>query len=177
MLDGIRVLDLTDERGQLCGMMLADLGADVVCIEPPQGSTARRHGPFAGGASPAALGERSDSEKSLFWWAYARNKRSAILDFETTEGRAQFLDLVDRADIVIESATPGYMASLGFAHEALSQRNPALISVSITPFGQEGPKALWPASDLTVLAAGGPLWLTGDHDRAPTHVRIPRRPP
>jgi crotonobetainyl-CoA:carnitine CoA-transferase CaiB-like acyl-CoA transferase len=172
MLDGIRVLDLTDERGQLCGMMLADLGADVVCIEPPGGADARRLGPFAGGATPGASQEVSDAEKSLFWWAYARNKRSAVVDLETADGRAQFLDLADRADVVIESAAPGYMASLGLSRETLSQRNPALVTVSITPFGQDGPKANWPASDLTVLAAGGPLWLTGDQDRPPTHVRV-----
>ncbi len=166
MLDGIRVLDLSDERGQLCGMMLADLHADVVCIEPPQGSNARRQGPFAGGSR--------DLESSLFWWSYARNKRSAVVDLTTQAGRDTLRALAERADVLIESAPTGWMAERGIGHEDLSARNPGLVSVSITPFGQDGPKALWPASDLTVLAAGGPLWLTGDHDRPPTRVRVPQ---
>ena len=66
------------------------------------------------------------------------------------------------------------MAELGLGHDDLARLNPRLITVSITPFGQEGPKANWPASDLTVLAAGGPLWLTGEHDRAPSRVRVPQ---
>lgn len=170
MLDGIRVLDLSDERGLLCGMMLADMGADVVCIEPANGSPARRKGPFVGGST--GIGE--DCESSLFWWSYARNKRSAVLDLETKAGLDAFLELTDRADILIESSLPGAWAARGLGHEKLSRRNPGLITVSITPFGQNGPKASWPATDLTVLAAGGPLWLTGDHDRPPTRIRIPQ---
>ncbi len=85
MLDGIRVLDLSDERGQLCGMMLADLGADVVCVEPPDGSPARRKGPFVGGEP----GTDVDVESSLLWWSYARNKRSAVVDLETEAGRGR----------------------------------------------------------------------------------------
>jgi crotonobetainyl-CoA:carnitine CoA-transferase CaiB-like acyl-CoA transferase len=166
MLDGTRVLDLSDERGQLCGMMLADLGADVVCIEPPGGSPARRLAPFAADAS--------DVEGSLFWWSYARNKRSAVLDLATEGDREKLRSLAARADVLIESAAPGALAELGLGHAELSARNPGLITVSITPFGQDGPKAHWPASDLTVLAAGGPLWLTGDADRAPTRVCVPQ---
>jgi crotonobetainyl-CoA:carnitine CoA-transferase CaiB-like acyl-CoA transferase len=166
MLDGIRVLDLSDERGQLCGMMLADLGADVICIEPPQGSHARRQGPFADGIR--------DAEHSLPWWSYSRNKRSAVVDLETDAGREMLREWADRADVLIESATPGWMAERGLGHADLAARNAGLVTVSITPFGQDGPKARWPATDLTVLAAGGPLWLTGDHDRAPSRVRVPQ---
>lgn len=165
MLDNIRVLDLSDERGQLCGMMLADLGADVVCIEPPGGSTARHLGPFATGDAA-----EHDLESSLFWWAYARNKRSAVLDLQTESDREKLRNLAARADILIESGSPGTMAGWGLGHTDLSSINPRLITVSITPFGQDGPKARWPATDLTVLAAGGPLWLTGDADRPPTRV-------
>ena len=166
MWDGIRVLDLSDEQSQMCGMMLADLGADVVCIEPPGGSHARRFGPFADGVR--------DTETSLYWWSYARNKRSAVIDLETASGRNQLRALAAKADIVIETEKPGRMAELGLGHDDLARLNPRLITVSITPFGQEGPKANWPASDLTVLAAGGPLWLTGEHDRAPSRVRVPQ---
>jgi len=166
MFDGIRVLDLSDERGQLCGMMLADLGADVICIEPPGGSSARRLAPFAS--------EANDLEGSLFWWSYARNKRSAVLDLQDEADREQLRALALRADVLIESAAPGALADLGLGHSDLAAGNPGLISVSITPFGQDGPKAHWPASDLTVLAAGGPLWLTGDADREPTRVCVPQ---
>lgn len=166
MWDGIRVLDLSDEQGQMCGMMLADLGADVVCIEPPGGSNARCFGPFADGVR--------DTETSLYWWSYARNKRSAVIDLESASGRDQLRALAAKADIVIETEKPGRMAELGLGHDDLARLNPRLITVSITPFGQEGPKANWPASDLTVLAAGGPLWLTGEHDRAPSRVRVPQ---
>ena len=166
MMDGIRVLDLSDERGQLCGMMLADLGAEVVCIEPPEGSKARRHGPFADSIR--------DPEKSLFWWSYARSKKSAVVDLETETGREQLKALAARFDVVIETETPGRMASMGLGYQDLAALNPGLILVSITPFGQDGPKADWPATDLTVLASGGPLWLTGDHDRAPVRVRVPQ---
>ena len=166
MLNEIRVLDLSDERGQFCGMMLADLGAEVVCIEPPEGSNARRHGPF--------VGHSENPEESLFWWAYGRNKKSVVLDLESGVGRDSLKDLVTTADIVIETFNPGWMKSKGLGHSDLLALNPGLITVSITPFGQTGPKAQWPASDLTVLAAGGPLWLTGDHDRAPTRVRVPQ---
>ena len=78
MLEGIRVLDLSDERGQACGMILADLGADVICVEPPGGNPARRLGPFAEG-EPGA-------ERSLFWWSYARGKRSVVLDRASANG-------------------------------------------------------------------------------------------
>ena len=166
MLDGTRVLDLSDERGQMCGMMLADLGAEVVCIEPPGGSNARRHGPFADATRA--------TESSLFWWSYARSKKSAVVDLETETGRDQLRALVARFDVLIESRVPGEMEAMGLGYEDLAQINPRLIMVSISPFGQDGPKAKWPASDLTTLAAGGPLWLTGDHDRAPARVRVPQ---
>ena len=173
MLDGFRVLDLSDERGQLCGMMLADLGADVVCIEPPGGSSARRLAPFASD-SPNNPDAPSEVESSLFWWSYARNKRSAVLDLQAEGDRERLRTLARHADILIESAAPGAMADLGLGHADLSALNPGLITVSITPFGQDGPKAHWPASDLTVLAAGGPLWLTGDAGRPPTRVCVPQ---
>lgn len=166
MLDGIRVLDLTDERGFVGGWMLAELGADVVAIEPPGGSPARRIGPFADGIQ--------DPNNSLPWWAYARNKRSAMLDLSREAGRDALRELVQRADIFIESEPPGMLSALGLGYEDLSAANPRLIYTSITPFGQDGPKAEWAATDFTVLAAGGPLWLCGDDDRPPVRVAVPQ---
>jgi crotonobetainyl-CoA:carnitine CoA-transferase CaiB-like acyl-CoA transferase len=166
MLGPIRVMDLSDERGIFCSFMLAELGADVVCVEPPGGSRVRRQAPFAGGAP--------GPENSLAWWAYARGKRSVALDPESEADRDDLLRLVDGADVLVESRTPGEMTRLGLGFEALAHRNPGLVYVSVTPFGQNGPKARWAASDLTVFAASGALWLMGDEDRAPVRISVPQ---
>src|SRR5216683_3848137 len=166
MLSPCRVVDLTTERGLLCGQMLGDMGADVIKIEPPGGSSARQIGPF--------YKDEPHPNRSLYWWAYNRNKRSITLDIERDEGRALLRRLVDRADFLIESHNPGYLPErdLGFAD--LSRINPALIYVSITPFGQDGPKATYADSDLIIMAAGGPLLLAGDEDRPPVRLSIPQ---
>ena len=165
-LGSTRVLDLSDERGIFCSFVLAELGADVVCVEPREGSGSRRQAPFAGGAS--------DPERSLFWWAYARGKRSVVLDPESPADRDDLLRLIDGADVLVEARTPGEMERLGLGFEELARRNPALVYVSVTPFGQTGPKARWAASDLTVLAASGALWLMGDEDRPPVRISVPQ---
>jgi crotonobetainyl-CoA:carnitine CoA-transferase CaiB-like acyl-CoA transferase len=159
MLSPYRVLDLTDERGLACGMVLADLGADVIQVEPPGGSTARRVGPF--------LKADADPERSLYWCAYARNKRGVVLDLERAEGRAELRRLAESADFLIESDAPGAMAARGLGYEELAAVNPALVYVSITPFGQRGPKAHYAATDLIVQAASGGMVLNGEADRAP----------
>jgi crotonobetainyl-CoA:carnitine CoA-transferase CaiB-like acyl-CoA transferase len=166
MLSPMRVLDLSDERGIVCGWLLGELGADVICLEPPGGSRARQIGPFAD--------DDPGAERSLFWWAYARNKRSVTLDLASEAGCTALRRLAATADVLIESQTPGVMAERGLGYEDLANDNPRLVYVSITPFGQTGPKARWAATDLTVLAAGGPLWLTGDDDRAPVRVSVPQ---
>jgi crotonobetainyl-CoA:carnitine CoA-transferase CaiB-like acyl-CoA transferase len=159
MLSPYRVLDLSDERGLLCGQILADLGADVIAVEPPGGSRARRIGPFLRGDT--------DPEGSLVWSAYARNKRSVALDLDGTEDRGAFLRLAGGADFLIESDAPGAMAARGLGYADLAARNPGLVYVSISPFGQDGPKAGYAATDLIVQAASGSLVLSGDPDRAP----------
>jgi crotonobetainyl-CoA:carnitine CoA-transferase CaiB-like acyl-CoA transferase len=166
MLRPYRVLDLTTERGVLCGQILGDLGADVIKIEPPDGAPARRLGPFYRGL-PSPHG-------SLFWWAYNRNKRSITLDITRPEGQAILRRLVASAHFLIESDTPGTLAAYGLGADDLAALNPALVYVSITPFGQEGPKAHYADSDLIILAAGGPLVLTGDDDRPPVRVSVPQ---
>jgi crotonobetainyl-CoA:carnitine CoA-transferase CaiB-like acyl-CoA transferase len=163
MLSPYRVLDLSDERGQLCGRILADLGADVIVVEPPGGSRTRRRGPFAG--------DKPDPNGSFAWWALNRGKRSIALDIENEAERGRIRRLARDADFLIESFAPGYLGALELDHERLAAENPRLITVSITPFGQSGPKANWAATDLTVLAASGVLLLTGDEDRPP--VKLP----
>ncbi|MBW2314399.1 MAG: CoA transferase [Deltaproteobacteria bacterium] len=166
MLSPYRVLDLTNEDGILCGQILADLGADVIQIEPPGGSSARRVGPWRR-EGPAV-------ERSLFFAAYARNKRSAVLDLGADADRERFSSWVAGADFLIESERPGRMAEFGFGHEDLLRIQPGLVHVSITPFGQDGPKAGWAATDLTSMAAGGFAYLSGNADGPPTRVSVPQ---
>jgi crotonobetainyl-CoA:carnitine CoA-transferase CaiB-like acyl-CoA transferase len=166
MLSPYRVLDLTTARGLLCGQILGDLGADVIKIEPPGGSPARQLKPF--------YHDQPHPDRSLYWWAYNRNKRGITLDLEPTEGRELLRRLATTAHFLIESDTPGSLARLGLGYADLAAINPALIYISISPFGQDGPKANYADSDLIVLAAGGPLILTGDNDRAPVRISVPQ---
>lgn len=166
MLSPYRVLDLTDERGILCGKILADLGADVLQIEPPGGSTARRIGPF--------YQDEVHPERSLFWWSYAANKRSITLDISTADGQALLKRLVQSADFLLESAAPGTMAGLGLGYADLAAMNPGLIVVSITPFGQQGPYAAYQAPDLVGMGLAGFMHVTGDPDRPPLRVGFPQ---
>lgn len=166
MLSPCRVVDLTDEGGLLCGQILADLGADVIQVEPPGGSSARRVGPWLGGSR--------GTENSLFWAAYARNKRGVVLDVERAGDRERLRRLAADADFWIESDRPGRLAELGLGYQDLAQRNPGLVYVSITPFGQDGPKARWLGTDLTQNAAGGSTYLSGEPAGPPVRVSVPQ---
>ena len=164
MLETYRVLDLTDVRGQLGGMILADLGADVIRVEPPGGSEARRVGPFAD----------DSGQYSLSFAAYNRNKRSVQLDLEADEGRATFLDLIRGADIVLDSGPPALLDKVGLTHQVLIAANPQLVHVRISPYGNDGPYADFPAADLSIAAMGGPVSLQGEADRAPVRISVPQ---
>ncbi len=150
-----RVLDLTDDRGQYAGFILRQLGAEVICLEPPNGQRSRRLGPF--------INDESSENSSLFHWSYNRGKRSVVIDHSDQLGH-----LAEGADVVIECG------SLPVDLGSLRAANPALITVSITPFGQHGPKANWLATDLTVAAASGVMALTGDKDRPPVRIGHPQ---
>ena len=160
-----RVLDLTNDKGLLAGKIFADLGADVIKVEPPGGDPSRRIGPFAGNCD--------DPEKSLFWTAYNTGKRSITLDITNPEGRRQLKRLVEDADFLIESFTPGYLKRLGLDYSVLNALNSALIMASITPFGQTGPRAHWKGPDLIPWAMGGYMWMTGEQERAPLRISHP----
>jgi crotonobetainyl-CoA:carnitine CoA-transferase CaiB-like acyl-CoA transferase len=165
-LAGIRVLDLATPAAESAGRVFADLGAEVIKIEPPGGCASRRTPPFADG-------REGDPEGSLYWRAFGLGKKSVVLDLERADDRARFLALARGADVLIESFTPGTLEALGLGYEALRRENEALLYVSITPFGQTGPEAQSPASDLTLAAAGGLLNLQGDRDRPPVPVGWP----
>ena len=161
-LSQIRVLDLTDHRGELAGRLLADLGAEVVKVEPPGGTVSRSMPPFN------AQGE------SLYWACYGAGKQCYSMDLADHEDRRRFLDLVACADVLIESFEPGHAASIGISYPDLVELNHRLVYLAITPYGQSGPKAHWPATDLTIEAAGGRIAIQGDGDRAPLPVGFPQ---
>ncbi len=162
MLSPYRVLDLTDEKGLLCGKLLGDLGADVIKVERPGGDLARKIGPF--------YHDEVDPEKSLFWLAFNTSKRGITLDIETASGQELFRSMVKSADFVIESFRPGYLDKLGLGYKALEKINPGIIMVSITPFGQSGPYRDYKAPDIVAWAMGGQMYRFGDVDRPPVRI-------
>jgi crotonobetainyl-CoA:carnitine CoA-transferase CaiB-like acyl-CoA transferase len=161
-----RVLDLTDHRGILAGHMLAQLGADVIQMEPPGGSPARREPPFAPGW-PAG-------EDSLFWAAYASGKRGVTCNPVHPEGREALLALLRSADFLIESAAPAEGRPDWLDPSFVRAANPAIVHVTITPFGLDGPKAAWVDSEITLWAAGGPMLPTRDADGRPLRISVPQ---
>ena len=165
-LSGCRVLDLTSPLGHLCGKILGDLGADVIKIEPPAGDAGRSRVPIY--TDPAG------SRHSMFWLAYNSNKRGLTLNLETVEGKKLFGRLAEKADIVLESFPPGYMASLGFGYEKISAKNPKLVYTAITPFGQTGPYRDFRAEDLEIQALCGVMSLTGYAGKEPMRISLPQ---
>jgi crotonobetainyl-CoA:carnitine CoA-transferase CaiB-like acyl-CoA transferase len=167
-LAGLRALDLTGQLGWLLGKILADLGAEVVKVDPPGGDPGRLEPPLLEGPAGAAGAE---------WVAFNAGKQRADLDLSREEDRARLVEMAAVADFVIDSARPGSLEALGIGWPHLSRRNPALVMTSITPYGQDGPLAGVPASDLELMAAGGAVWLTGDPDRPPVRVTLPQAGP
>ncbi|MDP6451954.1 MAG: CoA transferase [SAR202 cluster bacterium] len=161
-LGHLRVLDLTFAQTGYFGKIFADLGADVIKIEPPQGDPARRMAPFAG--------DFNDPEHSLYFLNFNANKRGVTLDLETDAGRASLSELASGADVLVESYTPGYMDGLGVGYDALRQKNPGLVFASITPFGQTGPYAEFQGSELVTQAMGGVMYIQGDDLKPPCYA-------
>ena len=154
-LQDLRVIDLCHGRGDLCGRLLGDLGADVLLVEPPAGSASRRLPPFA-------------PDGTSLYFAYRNtNKRSAILDLSNLGDRDHLLSLAAHADVVVESSPPGYLASLGIGAEDLAATNSDLVVASLTDFGQTGPYRDMESTDDVILGLSGWLALSG----------IPEKPP
>jgi benzylsuccinate CoA-transferase BbsE subunit len=160
-----RILDLAEGGCMIGGRMLADLGADVIKIEPPGGSQSRI-GPY--------YKNTPDPEKSLYWYAYNVNKRGITLDISSKEGKDIFIKLVRTADAIMESFQPGYMGQLGLGYKDLVKIKPDIVVTSITPFGQDGPKSHYKGCDLTAWASGGYLYVCGDPDRPPVWISFPQ---
>ncbi len=162
-LADIRVLDLTTNYSAYAGRLLADLGADVVRVEPLGGSPVRTLAPL----QRVPGGE-------MFSFAHAfldSGKRSIALDLASEEGRAHLVELAAESDVVIETPEPSGLADTGIGLDLIRVRNPGLILVSISPFGLAGPRAGHAGTDLTVLAAGGLLSLGGYRDTEPLAIQ------
>jgi benzylsuccinate CoA-transferase BbsE subunit len=158
-LSGIRVLDVSGLAGQYCGKQFADLGADVILVEPITGSPVRRDGPF--------LDDRPHIEYSLQFAYFNAGKRSVAIDLDREAGQRVLRELVKDADLVIESEKPGTLDARGLDYGSLSALNPGLVMTSVTPFGQTGPYALYEAEDIVALALGGLLYLGGYPETSP----------
>jgi len=160
-LAGVRVIDVTQVMaGPFCTMLLADLGADVIKIEPPTGDMTRRMPGGVGNDTPA-------------YNAVNRGKRSVVLDIKTEAGRAAVLRLVESADLFIENSRPGVMADLGLGYEAVAGRNPQLIYASISGYGQTGPDRAKGGLDLIAQGVAGIMSVTGAAGGPPMKSGIP----
>jgi crotonobetainyl-CoA:carnitine CoA-transferase CaiB-like acyl-CoA transferase len=162
-LHGLEVVELASEHAAWAGKLLADLGADVTLVEPPGGHATRAIGPF--------VDDEPGPERSLWWWHHHTSKNGVVLDLDTPAGVDLLHRLVQRSDIVLEGEQPGSLAARGIDRDAIMAASPALIWVSVSPFGQQGPRAQDPATDLTLMAGGGPVWNCGYDDHSLPPVR------
>ena len=153
MLSGLKVIEIADETAEYCGLVLAGLGADVAKVEPAEGSSSRKLGPF--------YQDKNDPEGSLFFWAYNKGKRSVVLDLDIQQERDKLLSLLEGADVLLDSTCGGLLKKLGLDLGALSSRYPHLVTARLTPFGDEGPWKDYRGNDLVHLALGGVMMNCG----------------
>jgi crotonobetainyl-CoA:carnitine CoA-transferase CaiB-like acyl-CoA transferase len=166
-LDGLRVIDLTTQlSGPYCTMVLSDLGADVIKVEPPDGDSVRQQGPYHSQDVTRAFGG--------YFQSINRNKRSLVVDLKTEAGRDILLRLVETADVLVENFRVGVMERLGLPYERLSAVNPKLVYAALRGFGDprtgESPYSTWPSYDVVAQAMGGLMGITGPDVDHPTKV-------
>ena len=160
ILQDVKVLDLShDIAGSFCARLLADYGAEVIKVEPPEGVDLRRTGPF--------YKDDPHPEKSLLFFVLNLNKMGVTLRLETSDGKRLFNELARDADVIVESFKPGYLASLGLGYQALESLNPRVVLTSITPFGQEGPYSKYEGEEIVCYAMGAIMSTSGTRDREP----------
>lgn len=157
-LADVRIVDLTQAlAGPYCTMLLGDLGADIIKVEPPHGDMARTLGP--------PFPDRQGCDYSPYFASINRNKRSIVLDLKSDAGRATLFKLIERADAVVENARSGVMDALGIGYETLSARNPRLVYAAVRGFGDprtgRSPYSDWPAFDIVAQCMGGLVGMTG----------------
>jgi crotonobetainyl-CoA:carnitine CoA-transferase CaiB-like acyl-CoA transferase len=160
-LEGVRVVDLADRSAALTGRLLADLGAEVILVEPPGGNPIRSLAPF--------LDDEAGPERSFAHQYLNANKRSVVLGLDEPGDRARFVDLVATAQVLVDTERPGRLEALGLGHDRLTARSPGLIQVSITPHGLDTPWRHRLATDLTACASGGLVWVSGEPKGVPVH--------
>lgn len=159
VLSGLRVVEVGSVNGQYCGKLLADMGAEVIKVEPAGGDAARRYGPF--------VDDVPDPNRSLFFWYYNTNKRGVTLDIEHVEGTAMLRRLIAAADVFLCSLAPRDTERLGLGYEALRAAgtlSERAVATYLTPFGLTGPWRDFVATDLTQIALGGPMASCGYDD-------------
>ena len=162
-LAGLRVVELASEAGALAGKLLAELGAEVVLVEPPGGHRTRLFEPF--------VEDRPDPERSLWWWHHNTSKAGVVLDLEDPGGAEAFSRLAFSADVLLEAEPPGRLAALHVDYPDIASSDSQLVWASITSFGRESARSSAPVTDLTVLAGGGPLWSCGYDDHSIPPIR------
>ena len=166
LLKGFRLLDLTDEKGALCGKMFADMGAEVIKIEPLAGCSTRTIPPF--------LEDKPGPDRSLYAIAYHAGKKSVTANLDSPDGRALVADLAAKADFLVESFPLGHLDSIGLGYDDLSRRNERLIYTSITPFGDKGPGRDYKWADIISWAAGGMMYMMGEEGKPPIQMSLPQ---
>ena len=157
------MIELANEKCAWAGKLLADMGADVILVEPPGGDPSRGYGPY--------LGDEPGDDRSLYWWHHHTSKRGIVLDPTSDAQLAKLRELVASADVLLEAEEPGALAALRLDYADLARAKPGLIHCAITPFGRSGPRQHELATDLTVIAAGGPAWMNGYDDHSLPPVR------
>ena len=163
-LAGVRVIELdADGSSGLAGRLMAQQGADVVLVEPPEGHPLRHAGPF--------VDDEPHPDRSLSFWAYSTNKRSIVLDLDRRDGVAALRRLTPGADVLLETQRPGWLEEHGLSPAELWRENPGLVVTRLTPYGQDGPWRDYLGADLTLLASGGELYLCGYADHAIPPIR------
>jgi len=166
MLKPYTVLDFTDERGEIGPMMMGDLGANVIRVEPPNGSSSRDSAP--------TMAEAAGELSSLSFLAFNRNKRSIVLDPESEDDRLTLEELIRRSDFIFESWPQNKGAHFGIDFEQARALNQKIVFVRISAYGDSGPRADYLGNDLVVAAMGGPVSLQGAPDRAPVRLSVPQ---
>lgn len=162
-LEGLRVIEFCDELGSYCGRLLADLGADVIKVEPPGGGRQRHTPPFL------KLAPES-TDTSLAFWVHNTSKRSVVLDLESESGQRDARKLILSADAVLEDNPVGWMADRGLGFSDMIAARPSLVYTSITGFGQDGPHAAYAYSDIVGQAMGGMMALAGEPADPPNMI-------
>jgi benzylsuccinate CoA-transferase BbsE subunit len=169
-LSGLRVVDLTSRMGSYCGLLLANLGAEVILVEPPDGDPMRRQGPFKN--------DVPHPEGSLSFAGYHSNKRGIVLELQSVTGRETLRDLIRVTDVLVEDRPLDYLERLGLGYTTLQSLNPALIVTSISGFGLSGPYHAFKAPNIVAFAMGGLMNLCGHPGRPPmvrwlVHAMLP----